>query len=43
LGSITNPGAGNDNLFKDIANGNGVSLHRLFPHACLLYFPERQW
>jgi hypothetical protein len=26
LGSITNPGAGNDNIFKDIANGNGVSF-----------------
>jgi hypothetical protein len=24
IGSVTNPGAGNDNIFKDIANGNGV-------------------
>jgi hypothetical protein len=25
LGSITNPGAGNDNKFEGIGNGNGVS------------------
>jgi hypothetical protein len=25
IGSITNPGAGNDNKFEGIANGNGVS------------------
>jgi hypothetical protein len=27
IGSVTNPGAGNDNLFKGNLGGNGVGLH----------------
>jgi hypothetical protein len=44
IGSITNPGAGNDNIFKGIANDNGVCLLPSISHYLhsLTVFSEQE-